>query len=84
MNCTECDGKVRRLDKRIGGLACFALALLMGLRLDPELSFRFAGSMFFWLILFIVPGMLLLLSKPRYNFWCSSCKKMVSPRPARR
>lgn len=82
MNCDECAGKVRKLDKKIGGWACIALGLFAGLRLDPNLSIKFAGSAFFWLILFIVPGVLLIRSKPRYNFWCQSCKKMVSVKEA--
>jgi hypothetical protein len=78
MNCTECNGKVRKLDKKAGGWICIALGLMAGLRLDPDWSLRFAGSAYLWLIIFVVPGFMLLRAKPRYNYWCSHCKKMVS------
>ena len=64
MNCSECNRKVRKLDKKVGGWICIALGLMTGLRLDPDWSLRFAGSAYLWLIIFVVPGFMLLRAKP--------------------
>ncbi|WP_419785750.1 hypothetical protein [Pseudodesulfovibrio sp.] len=52
----------------------------MGLQLKPAWSAWFAGSAYLWLIMYMVPGILLLLAKPRYSYWCPHCKKMVLPK----
>ncbi|GEM_PF-3846247 len=78
MVCDKCSSKVRKHDKRIAGWLCIIIGVYSGLKLSPTLSFKFAGSLYLWFILFIVPGVLLVISKPRYNYWCSKCKRMVS------
>ncbi|CCH48585.1 protein of unknown function [Pseudodesulfovibrio piezophilus C1TLV30] len=40
MNCTECDGKIHKLDKRIGGLVCIALGLVTSLSVSMDNPFH--------------------------------------------
>ncbi len=80
MNCSECDGKIKKLDKKLAGWILIALAVLTSLQLNPTLSFKFGLSTYLWLVIYMVPALMLLRSKPRYNYWCSNCKRMVSPK----
>ncbi len=80
MQCSRCDGRLLRFDKKIGAVIVLGLGILMGLQLKPAWSAWFAGSAYLWLIMYMVPGILLLLAKPRYSYWCPHCKKMVLPK----
>lgn len=81
MNCSVCNSKVCKLDKRISGLVCLGIAVLVGLQINLSFSFRAGIAIFLWFVIFMVPSIMLMQSKQRYTYWCSNCKKMVPIQP---
>jgi len=80
MKCNQCQCKLYRIDKRFAGWVLIFLAVIMGLRINPTPSFTFGISTYIWGVLFLVPAITLLRSTPRYTYWCSNCKSIVSPK----
>ena len=78
MKCNQCQGKLYRIDKWFAGWVLVFLAVIMGLPIHPALSLKFGIATYLWGVLFLVPAISLLRSKPRYTYWCSNCKSIVS------
>jgi hypothetical protein len=64
MKCNQCQGKLYRIDKRFAGWVLVFLAVIMGLPIHPALSLKFGIATYIWGVLFLVPAISLLRSKP--------------------